>query len=130
MFGHSRKRLQTIGFKIKFFRLNCISHTSNFTQVSDCCLLCSEDKAEVWFYSSRAPLTRIHENEFLSKNKRISTLVSGVGGGSPVEIRQNTLKPGKICNKLKFGTMAQDHVLSHEKKSLRFGRGTFPFFGL
>ena len=47
---------------------------------------------------------------------------------SPVEIRQNTLKPGKIYNKLKFGTMAQDHVLSHQKKIPMFWTRDFPLF--
>ena len=43
---------------------------------------------------------------------------------------RNRFNPEKIYNKLKFGTMTQDHVLSHQKKSPCFGHGTSPFFGL
>ena len=52
---------------------------------------------------------------------------------SPVEIRHqiHTSKPGKIYNKLKFGAMSQNHVLSHQNKNphvLIVGLPTFSAF--
>ena len=44
-------------------------------------------------------------------------------GFSPIEI---AFTRKKVYNKLNFGTMTQDHVLSHQKKSPCFGHGTYP----
>ena len=40
------------------------------------------------------------------------------------------MKPRKIYNKLKFGSMTQDHALSHQKKSSCLENGTSSCFDL
>ena len=52
----------------------------------------------------------------------------GMQDMSLVEIRQNILKPEKIYNELKYGTMTQHHALRHHEKIPFFLTWNFPLF--